>query len=87
MVKSELVKRIAEETGYTLKNVQEILAKGEEIIKEKVTQEKEEVKINGFLTLKAQFKPSRQVRNPKTGEKMMSKEHYAVKVKAIGAWF
>lgn len=87
MVKTELIRKISEETGLTIKTISDILAAEQKIIKDTIVNQKEEVKLVGFMTISPVFKASRQVRNPKTGEKMMSKEHYAVKAKANGKWF
>ena len=87
MVKVELIRKVSEETGKSQKDVKEILEKVEEVIKNTIVENKEEVKLNGFMMLKPEFKASRLVRNPKTNEKIMSKEHYVVKVKPAGKWF
>ncbi len=87
MTKTELIKKIAEQTEMSIKDVSLILSTEYGIIKESVVSNNEEVKIRGFMNIKPVLRAARIVRNPKTREKKMSEEHFAVKAKANGKWF
>ena len=59
----------------------------DEVIKEIVVDEKEELKLANLVEIKPVYKESKRARNPKTNEYVMSKPKYTVKSKIIGTWF
>ena len=83
--KSEILKTLAENTELSKKQVAEVLAALSSIIEEQLTKRggPRVFTIPGLVRLKVVDKkatPAREVRNPRTGEMMMSKPKPARKV-------
>lgn len=83
--RNDLVNAVSEKTGKTKKDVAEVLGAIEEELKAIVT-EKDSIRLAGFLEIGYKFKPSRKVRNPKTGESMMSQPKDAEYARFFGNW-
>jgi DNA-binding protein HU-beta len=64
--KSELIREIARKTDLSQRNVEEALNAFVSVVRE-VTAQDGTVRIAGFGTFKAPYKPAREVRNPATG--------------------
>ena len=69
MNKTELILRVAEETGFSRKNVEIGLNAAIELIT-KALAEEEKVQIVGFGAFEVKERPARKARNPKTGEEI-----------------
>ena len=69
MNKTELIQRVAEETGFSRKNVETGLNAAIELITKALTEE-EKVQIVGFGAFEVKERPARKARNPKTGEEI-----------------
>ena len=67
MNKTELIQRVAEETGFSRKNVEIGLNAAIELITKALAAE-EKVQIVGFGAFETKTRAERMVRNPKTGE-------------------
>ena len=67
MNKTELIQRVAEETGFSRKNVEIGLNAAIELITKALAAE-EQVQIVGFGAIATQTRAERMGRNPKTGE-------------------
>lgn len=80
MNKSELIAKIADETNLSKADVGRVLDSVGEIAKAEMLLEEGELTLPGIGKLKATVKPSRQVRNPKTGETFMSDQKNGVKL-------
>lgn len=65
--KSQLIKRISDSTGYTQKQVSEIVDGFSTEVLEAISQGLE-VRLTGFLTIGSKDRKARSGRNPKTGE-------------------
>lgn len=79
MNKKELVRAIAKETGYTLKDVTTVMDIFEKVVIEGV--KTEDVKIMDGVTLCRKYKEATTARNPVTGEKVSVPAKYAPKCK------
>ena len=69
MNKTELIQRVAEETGFSRKNVEIGLNAAIELITKALAAE-EKVQIVGFGAFEVKERPARKARNPKTGEEI-----------------
>ena len=69
MNKTELILRIAEETGFSRKNVELGLNAAINLITKALTEE-EKVQIVGFGGFEVRSRPARVARNPRTGEQI-----------------
>lgn len=83
--KNEFITAVAERCGKTKKEVSEVLDAIEAEFKAVVT-EKDSVRLPGFIEIGYKFKPSRKVRNPKTGESMMSSPKDSEYARFFGDW-
>lgn len=72
MNKSELIDRIAEDTGVSKKDADAVVKSFQENIM-KALAEGESLSLVGFGTYSTKVRPERQGRNPKTGEAMTIK--------------
>lgn len=88
MTTHELVKSVAELTGNMQKDVKEVIACIEKVIKAQVAQANEdtsvEVKLFNGLTIVSEYSAPRIARNPSTGETFTTEGKNRVKAK-IGA--
>lgn len=80
MNKTELIKAIATETGFTQKDVKVVLEAEQKIAYDAMAKE-EEVKVFDGLTLVGQKKPACVKRNPLTGQDVNVPEKIAPKAK------
>ena len=88
--KSEVYQQLAEATGLTKKQISSVFEELTNLIRRDIGKKGSGVfAVPGLLKIKRQYKEAqapRQVRNPQTGEMMMSKPkpaHYRVKVLAL----
>ena len=79
MTKTELVKAIAVKTGFTQKDVKEVLEATQAVVF--ATIKEDEVKLMDGVTLSAKLVPQRTARNPQTGAEIVVPEHLAPKCK------
>lgn len=79
MTRAELVKEIATKTGFTQKDVKQVMDALEDVTM--TTMPKEEVKIMNGVTLSAAFKEAHTARNPRTGETVTVEGKYSPKCK------
>ena len=68
--KSDLIEKIAQRAGVPQKTASLVLTAALDQIVESVSEE-QKVSLVGFGTFGAKHRPTREARNPKTGEKMM----------------
>lgn len=80
MTKQELITVVATNTEKTKKDVELIIDSTFDAICDAV-QNADKVQLVGTISFTPVTKPARECRNPKTGEKMMTKEKKSVKVK------
>lgn len=85
MNKTELISRIAEQTGYTKKDTTAVVDILCEVIKE-VVASGDEVSISGFGKFSVSERAEREGRNPATGESMTIKASKSPKFKAASAF-
>lgn len=81
MRKTELVQKIAENTGVALKDTGAVVSALFEIIGDEIAKG-EKVQIVGFGTFETRKSSERKAMNPQTGEKMTIPAHNAPKFKA-----
>lgn len=89
MNKEEFIRKVADKAEITLKDARIVVEAVESVLIENIAVEDEIRPFNGVIFYKAHREP-RKVRNPQTGEMMMSKEKYVPKVRfgtAIKAQF
>lgn len=86
MVKTELVKAVAEKCGKSQNEVKNILDMALGVIADKV-KEKEQVCIQDFGVFKPVYRAPRQTRNPQTGEVMMTEGKDTVTFKPYAKFF
>jgi|AntRauTorckE5430_2_1112549.scaffolds.fasta_scaffold00046_2 DNA-binding protein HU-beta len=79
--KSQFIKRVADTTGYTQKQVSEIF---DGITNEVLNSIRSgfEIRWTGFLTIASKLRAARDGRNPKTGEKILIPEKRVPSLKA-----
>lgn len=80
MTKKDYIDKIAEVTGYTKKDVAEVL-KAEKDLVWSALKDKDEIKVFDSIILKTEFKDAREGRNPRTGELIQIPAKYAPKAK------
>ena len=80
MTRSEFVKAVAEELGYTQKSIKEVLEVMQKVAYEGMARQ-EEVKIFDGVTLLGVHKEARTARNPITGETVEVEAKTAPKAK------
>lgn len=82
MKKEDLVAKVAEKLETSKESVRRIIDSSIEVMKETLTQNKEEINISGFIKITPIDKPARPGRNPKTGETIMigAKTSYKAKM-------
>lgn len=78
ITKAELLKTLAEKTGATRKQVEEVLESFFDVVVERA-KEGEKVGWPGFGSFVAQKRPARKARNPRTGETVRVKASTALK--------
>lgn len=81
MTKKEMIKEVAEKTGFTQKDITAVVDATMETIVDKV-KVGEDVKLSGFGTFELVERAERQGRNPQTGETIMIEATKAPKFKA-----
>lgn len=79
MTRAELVKEIATSTGFTQKDVKQVMDAMEVVVQK--TMRDDEVKIMNGVTLSAAFKEAHTARNPRTGETVTVEGKYSPKCK------
>ena len=79
MTRAELVKEIATKTGFTQKDVKQVMDAMEEVTM--ATMRNDEVKLMNGVTLYASFKDQHEARNPRTGETVTVEGKYSPKCK------
>lgn len=80
MMKKDLVIEIAKETSFQRENVDKIIS----LLLDKIgdaLERKEKVQLSGFGTFDVKMCSEKRCRNPKTGEMILSPEHYSPKFK------
>lgn len=80
MTKADYISKIAEATGYTKKDVAEVL-KAEKDVVWSALRDKDEVKVFDSIILRTQFKDAYEGRNPSTGEPLQIPAKYMPKAK------
>lgn len=85
--RKDVIKRASKKLKITQQSLIKITNVLDEVIKEIVVDEKEELKLANLVEIKPVYKESKRARNPKTNEYVMSKPKYTVKSKIIGTWF
>ena len=79
MTKTELVKVVANNTGFTQKDVKAVLEAVQDVVF--TTLKDDEIKLMDGVTLSAKLVPQRTARNPQTGAEIVVPEHLAPKCK------
>ena len=79
MNKTDLIKTVAEKTGFTQKDVKTVMETLQDVVF--ATIKTEEVKLMDGVTLSSKVVPQRTARNPKTGAEIVVPEHIAPKCK------
>lgn len=79
MTKAELIKAVAERTGFTQKDVKKVFDAQQEVALK--TLPSEEVKLMDGVTITTVERAERAARNPHTGESMIVPAHVAPKCK------
>lgn len=79
MTKAELIKAVAERTGYTQKDIRKVFDAQQEVTFKALPSE--EVKLMDGVTLTTVERAERAARNPQTGESMIVPAHVAPKCK------
>lgn len=77
---AEFIKTIAVKTGYSQKDIKEVLSKAQEIIEDNLVVG-DATKVFSWLTIEPVEKPARVGRNPKTGESIEIPPRTSVKAK------
>lgn len=85
--RKDVIKRASKKLKMTQQSLIKITGVLDEVIKEIIVDEKEELKLANFIEIKPIYKESKKARNPKTNEYVMSKPKYTAKAKVIGNWF
>jgi DNA-binding protein HU-beta len=67
MNREELVSVVAKETGFTKKDVAQLVTAFTDVISESLAQQ-DKVQIAGFGAFDVRYRPEREARNPRTGE-------------------
>ena len=80
MTKKELIKFVAQSTGNTIKDTEEIVDEFINYVKNSLVQH-EDVVIHGFGTFKTKLRDARTARNPQTGETIEVPAKYALTFK------
>lgn len=84
MTKVEFISRMAEETGFTKKDLNTTLDALVKVITESIVAG-DEVRLNGIGTFTAKEVPARECRNPQSGEVIQVAAHKTPKFKAAKA--
>ena len=79
MTKVELVKVVADKTGFTQKDVKAVMEAVQEVVF--ATLKEDEIKLMDGITLSAVYKEATVKRNPQTGEPINVSARYAPKAK------
>lgn len=79
MTKTELIKAVAERTGFTQKDVRKVFDAQQEVTLK--TLPSEEVKLMDGVTITTVERSERAARNPQTGESIIVPAHVAPKCK------
>lgn len=79
MTKTELIKAVAERTGFTQKDIRKVFDAQQEVALK--TLPNEEVKLMDGVTITTVERAERAARNPQTGESMIVPAHVAPKCK------
>lgn len=79
MTKTELIKAVAAETGYTQKDIKKVLEAQQKVVF--ATLPTDAVKLMDGVTLTAVERAERAARNPQTGESMIVPAHKSPKCK------
>ena len=80
MTKADYISKIAEATGYTKKDVAEVLNAERDIVW-CALRDKDEVRVFDGIILRTQFKDAHEGRNPSTGETIQIPAKYSPKAK------
>lgn len=83
MNKADFVKKVAEQSGANQTQVRAVFEATRSVIIQAL-QAGEEVAFEDLVKFTAVDKPSREVRNPRTGEKTVKGAHTVAKAKSLG---
>ena len=76
----DFIKQVSKATGYSQKNIQEVLDNAESVLIENLKND-EETKILKTVSIVPTIKEEKEGRNPFTGEKMMIPSRRSIKAK------
>jgi len=85
MNKKELVSALAEQSGCTAAVAADVLDGFIEVVTNEMKEDGAKIVIPGFGQFVSKHRPSREVRNPSTGQMMMSKAKTAASFKPAAA--
>jgi len=81
MLKSELLKHLSAQSGESKNACEAVLSALQEVVEQQTVGAGQKITIPGLCSFTQKVKPKREVRNPKTGERVYADEKICLQIK------
>ena len=81
MLKNELLSHLSAQSGESKTTCANVLAALQEVVEQQTVGAGNKITIPGLCSFTQKVKPKREVRNPKTGERMYAEEKICLQIK------